>query len=249
MRTQLVLVATVGLLVSGCGNDNETNRVAEPSTPYSLPQAGETIELDPADFARTIDNPYWPMAPGTTWVYRETDAEGNEQRVEVTVTDRTKTILGITATVVHDRVTEDGELVEDTDDWYAQDRWGGLWYLGEDTTEYENGRPAGKHGSWEAGVDGAQAGLIIPPSPEVGMSYRQEHYAGEAEDRGRILSLDERIEVPVGSYDGVLMTKDWTPLEPEVLEHKFYARGVGPILALGLSGGVGREELVRFSRS
>ena len=236
----LVLFAAALSLLAGCGG-GESEEV-----PYDLPQGSEAVELDPADFVRTVDNPYWPMAPGSRWVYRETDAEGNEQRIAVMVTARTKTILGIAATVVHDRVTEDGELVEDTHDWYAQDRWGGLWYLGEDTTEYENGKPASKHGSWEAGVDGAQAGLIIPPSPAVGMSYRQEHYAGEAEDRGRILSLDERIDVPAGSFEDVLMTRDTTPLEPDVLEHKFYARGVGPILALGLSGDVGREELVRF---
>ena len=246
MPTRLFMVATAAasLVLAACGGGEPEDA----SRPYDLPEGSERVELHPADFVRTIDNPYWPMAPGNRWVYRETDAEGNEQRVEVTVTDRTKTILGIVATVVHDRVTEDGELVEDTYDWYAQDKWGGLWYLGEDTTEYEHGKPVGKAGSWQAGVDGAQAGLIIPPSPEVGMSYRQEHYEGEAEDRGRILSLDEQIEVPAGSFDGVLMTRDWTPLEPDVLEHKFYAEGVGPILALALSGGVGREELVRFTR-
>ena len=246
MRT-LVIAAAAALLVSGCGNDEDGTRGAA-TRPYALPQSDERVELDPADFVRTIDNTYWPMAPGSRWVYREVDADGSRQRVEVTVTNRTKVILGIPATVVHDRVTEDGELVEDTEDWYAQDKWGGLWYLGEDTTEYENGKPAGKHGSWEAGVDGGQPGLIIPPSPEVGMTYRQEFYAGEAEDLGRILSLDELAEVPFGSYDEVLMTRDWTPLEPDVLEHKFYAKGVGPVLELGLSGGVGREELIRFTR-
>jgi hypothetical protein len=246
MRTRLLIVAAVALFVAGCGGGDNSD--SEGSLPYELPQAGEPVELDPADFVGTIDNLYWPMKPGSRWVYRETDAEGTEQRVVVTVTNRTKAIQGIEATVVHDRVTEDGELVEDTEDWYAQDKWGGLWYLGEDTTEYENGEPVTTKGSWEAGVDGAQAGLVIPPSPEVGMSYRQEYYAREAEDRGRILSLDELIEVPFGSYDDVLMTRDWTPLEPDVLEHKFYAKGVGPILALGLSGGVGREELISFSR-
>jgi hypothetical protein len=244
MRTHLLTLAAVALFVGGCGGGDDS----EDSHPYELPQAAEPVELDPADFVPSIDNPYWPMKPGSRWVYRETDAEGTEQRVVVTVTNRTKAIQGIEATVVHDQVTEDGELIEDTQDWYAQDKWGGLWYLGEDTTEYENGKPVNKKGSWEAGVDGAQAGLIIPPSPEVGMSYRQEYYAGEAEDRGRILSLDELIEVPFGSYDDVLMTRDWTPLEPDVLEHKFYAKGVGPVLALGLSGGVGREELISFSR-
>jgi hypothetical protein len=186
------------------------------------------------------------MIPGSRWVYRESDADGAELRVEVTVTERTKRILGIDATVVHDVVTEDGELVEVTYDWYAQDTAGNVWYLGEATKEYENGKVVTTAGSWEAGIDGAQAGVVMPAEPRVGLAYRQEHYAGEAEDRGRVLSLDERAEVPFGSFDGVLMTRDWTPLEPDVLEHKFYARGVGPVLALGLSGGGGREELVAF---
>ena len=130
-----------------------------------------------------IDNPYWPMAPGSRWVYRETDGKGGVMKVVVTVTDRTKTIDGIAATVVHDVVSEDGKVVEDTFDWYAQDRWGNVWYLGEDTTEYEDGK-ASTAGSWEAGVDGAQAGVILPGQPEVGQAYRQEYYAGEAEDAG-----------------------------------------------------------------
>ena len=246
MRSRILILAALTLVVAACGRGDESN--ADLTAPYELPQSDESVELDPADFVRTIDNTYWPMAPGSRWVYREVDADGSRKRVEVTVTNRTKVILGIPATVVHDRVTEEGELVEDTEDWYAQDKWGGLWYLGENTTEYENGKAAGKHGSWEAGVDGAQPGLIIPPSPEVGMSYRQEFYAGEAEDLGRILSLDELAEVPFGSYDEVLMTRDWTPLEPDILEHKFYAKGVGPVLELGLSGDVGREELIRFTR-
>ena len=133
-----------------------------------LPQGSEPANLDPADFVAVIDNPYWPMAPGSKWVYRETDAEGTEQRVEVTVTDRTKTILGIPATVVHDIVTEGDEVIEDTFDWYAQDTWGNVWYLGEDTKEFENGKVVSTAGSWEAGVDGAEAGVVVPASPEAG---------------------------------------------------------------------------------
>jgi hypothetical protein len=244
--TRHLLMLTVGsLLVAGCGEAKES-QVSRPSV---LPRGSTPVQLDPADFVARIDNRYWPMAPGNTWVYRETDAEGAEQRVVVTVTGRTKTILGIRATVVHDVVTEDGELVEDTQDWYAQDKSGALWYLGEATTEYAHGKPASTKGSWEAGVDGAQPGIVIPAIPKVGMEYRQEHYAGEAEDRARILSVDERAEVPFGSFKRLLMTKDTTPLEPAVLEHKFYAPGVGPVLVISLSGGGGREELLRFSRS
>jgi hypothetical protein len=235
-RRALALLAAALLLAGGCGGDS-----GEPA----LPQGAEPVELDPADFVAGIDNPYWPMAPGSRWVYRETDGEGGEQQVEVTVTDETKTILGIEATVVHDVVTEDGELVEDTFDWYAQDRDGNIWYLGEATEEHADGEVS-TEGSWEAGVDGAEAGVLLPGAPEVGQAYRQEHYEGEAEDEGAILSLDEWVEVPFGSFEDVLMTKDWTPLEPDVLEHKFYARGVGPVLALAISGGAGREELISF---
>lgn len=237
MRTWMLVLTLVPLLVlaAACGGGDD-----------ALPQGSEPVELDPADFVAEIDNSYWPMRPGTAWVYRETDAEGTVQRVDVTVTDRTKTILGIAAVVVHDVVTQDGELIEDTYDWYAQDTSGNVWYLGEATKEFENGEVTTTAGSWQAGVDGAQPGIIVPADPEVGMTYRQEYYAGEAEDEGEILSLDERAEVPFGPFDNVLMTKDTTPLDPDVLEHKFYAEGVGPVLVLGLSGGGGREELVSY---
>jgi hypothetical protein len=215
--------------------------------PPALPQGSEAVELDPADFVATIDHPFWPMAVGNTWVYRETDGEGTEQRVEVTVTDATKVIIGITATVVHDVVSEDGDLVEDTLDWYAQDAAGNLWYLGEDTKEYENGKVASTEGSWTAGVDGAQPGIILPAQPEVGMTYRQEYYQGQAEDAAEILSLDEHVEVPAGTYDGVLQTKDYTPLDPDVVEHKFYASGVGPVQVIAVSGGSSREALLSFT--
>ena len=189
------------------------------------------------------------MRPGSRWVYRETAPDGTRQRVVVTVTARTKLIAnGITARVVHDVVREDGELVEVTDDWYAQDCRGNVWYLGESTREYENGRVVSRAGSWEAGVDGAQPGILMPASPEVGMTYRQEYYAGEAEDSGAIFSLDEQVGVPAGHFTDVVMTKDTNPLEPRVLEYKFYARGVGPVLAISVSGGADREDLIRYRR-
>src|SRR5687768_974824 len=201
----------------------------------------------PADFTTKIDNPYWPMRPGTRWVYRETDSAGARQRVVVAVTHRTKLIAnGVTARVVYDVVTEDGKPVEVTDDWYAQDRAGNVWYLGEDTTEYEDGKPVSKEGSFEAGVDGAEAGVIVPADSEPGMAYRQEYYEGEAEDEGEVVRVGEQAEVPAGHYEDVVMTKDTNPLEPKVLEFKFFAPGVGPVLAVSVSGGSDREELLSF---
>jgi hypothetical protein len=239
----LRIAAIVGLafaaFLAGCGGGSDT----------SLPQAGDPVDLNPDDFVAQVDHPYWPMAPGSKWVFAQTDLEGNRERVEISVTDRKKTILGIEATVVHDVVSENGELIEDTFDWFAQDKDGNLWYLGEDTTEFENGKPVNKKGSWEAGVNGAQAGVILPSEPDVGMTYREEYLEGEAEDRAEILSLDERVQVAAGSYENVLMTKDWTPLEPAMLEHKFFARGVGPVLVLGISGARFWEELVRVTNA
>jgi hypothetical protein len=214
-----------------------------------LPKGSEQVKLDPADFTTTIDNPYWPMRPGSRWVYRETDSEGTRQRVVVTVTRRTKLIAnGITARVVRDVVTEEGKPVEKTDDWYAQDKAGNIWYLGEFTTEYENGKPVSTQGSFEAGVDGAQAGVIMPAKPRVGLRYRQEYYKGQAEDKASIVSLRERAEVPFRYFPKVLMTREVNPLSPKTLEYKFYARGVGPVLAVSVSGGSDREDLVSFRR-
>jgi hypothetical protein len=213
-----------------------------------LPQGAQRVRLDPADFTTRIDNRYWPMAPGTQWVYRHTEPDGTEQRVEVVVTDRIRRVAGIDARVVHDVVTEDGELREVTDDWYAQDDDGNVWYLGEATQEYENGEVVSTAGSFEAGVDGAQAGIAMPGRPRLRLRYRQEYYAGQAEDAAEILSLHEQAEVPFGHFTDVLVTKDTTPLQPRVLEYKHYAPGVGPVLILGVSGGSAREELVSFTR-
>jgi hypothetical protein len=245
MRLASAVAAALALAlpVAGCGSDEP----AGPAGAADLPQGAEPVELDPADFTTRIDNRYWPMQPGNQWVYRETEGDGTELRVDVRVTDRIKKIAnGVEARVVRDVVTEDGVPVEVTDDWYAQDSAGNIWYLGEDTTEYENGEPVSKEGSFEAGVDGAQAGIVMPAEPEEGLAYRQEHYAGEAEDRGEIMALGEQAEVPAGHYKDVLMTKDVNPLEPKVLEFKFYAPDVGPVLAVGVSGGGGIEELLRF---
>ncbi|HEU5065918.1 MAG TPA: hypothetical protein VFT86_08635 [Gaiellaceae bacterium] len=240
-RRTVPAIAAV-LLLAGCGGAGSN------SSPSSgLPQGSEKIELDPADFTTEIDNPYWPMSPGSRWVYREVE-NGDAQRVTVTVTDRTKTIDGIEARVVHDLVTTpDGERVEDTFDWYAQDSKGNLWYLGEDTKEYEDGKVVSTEGSWEHGVDGAQAGIVVAAEPRQGLAYREEYYSGEAEDAAEVLSVDGKVQVPFGFFREAMITRNYSGIEPTVEELKFYAEDVGPVLELLVSGGAGRTELLSYT--
>jgi hypothetical protein len=251
--TTAIGVLGAALALAACGGDDgdgDSGGQTSAAT-TTLPRGSEPVDLDPADFTTEIDNPYWPMSLGSRWVYRETDEEGTVLKVVVTVTDQTKTIAnGVEARVVHDVVSEEGEAVEITDDWYAQDSAGNVWYLGEDTAEYKNGKVVSRQGSFEAGVDGAQPGVIMPRNPVVGLAYRQEYYEGEAEDKARVLSLDAQVAVPFGGFDGVLETEDINPLnEPKpAVEHKYFARDVGPVLAIGISGGGGREELVSYTK-
>jgi hypothetical protein len=253
MKPDVLTAAAAGLvaaaLTAGVGGAGASS-TARAAT-CVLPRGGEVVDLVPSQFTTRIDNPWWPMRPGSRWVYRETDTGGARQKVVVTVTPRTKRIAnGITARVVHDAVTEDGAPVEITDDYYAQDRCGNIWYLGEDTKEYENGKVTSTSGSFEAGVKGAQGGVIVPAKPTPGLEYRQEYYRGEAEDRAQVISFTDQAEVPYGHFGRgrVLLTREWNPLEPKSLELKFYARGVGPVLAIGVSGGSDREELVSVKR-
>jgi hypothetical protein len=241
-------VAAFGAAVDGTGSKSGSGEHGSPvSASPRLPQGGERVHLNPADFTTRIDNPFWPMKAGSRWVYRETDAQGTKQRVVVTVTHKAKRIAnGVKARVVHDVVTQNGQLVENTYDWYAQDKAGNVWYLGEATKEYENGKVKTTKGSWEAGVDGAQAGIIMPAKPKAGVNYRQEYYAGQAEDRAKIVSTKEQAEVPAGHFGKALMTRDINPLDPKILEFKFYARDVGPVLAISASGGSDREELISY---
>jgi hypothetical protein len=235
-----VLFITIG---AACGGGKSESTGARSST---LPQGSEPFKLDPADFTSKIDNPYWPMKPGSHWVYRETNAEGDVQRNDVTVTNRTKKIMGIDTVVVHDVVRQGGQVTEDTYDWYAQDHEGNLWYLGEDTREYENGKLKTREGSWEAGVDGALAGIIVPAHPEPGLTYREEYYKGHAEDGAENLSLNAHAKVPYGTFDHVLQTRNFSSLEPNLIEEKFYARGVGVVLEITVSGGSDRAVLLSF---
>jgi hypothetical protein len=255
----MAVVAGCGAGTTAGGNESPETSTKEASSTTAtgsssqggLPQGSESVKLDPADFSINIDNPYWPMSPGSKWVYRETDTEGTNQKVVVEVTDKTKRIAnGIEARVVRDTVSENGVPVEITDDWYAQDKTGNIWYLGEDTAEYENGKVTTRSGSFEAGVDGAQAGIAMPANPEPGLSYRQEYYEGEAEDKGEVITVgEEHVQVSFGYFDeGVLMTRDLVPTEPKVQELKFYAPKVGPLLSVHTDGAGGRAELISYSR-
>lgn len=168
-RTAILSLATLGVLaLSDCGGGSSPGS-ADPPSAVDLPQGDEAVEVDPADFTTDITNRYWPMRPGDRWISSETDGDGEVLQVEVTVEDRTHTVAnGIRARVVHDLVTRDGVVVEDTLDWYAQDLDGNIWYLGEETAEYENGKVVSTEGSWEAGVDGAQPGIASRPIRDRG---------------------------------------------------------------------------------
>jgi hypothetical protein len=236
MLRSIALVAAV-LALSACGGGDST----------SLPQGTKPSKLDPSKFTTEIDNEYWPMKPGYHWVYRELE-DGELQRVDVTVTNRTKVLGGVAARVVHDRVTRQGQVIEDTRDWYSQDSDGNLWYLGEDTKEYENGKVKSTEGSWAYGVDGAQPGVVVPAAPEQGMTYREEYYAGHAEDAAEVLNVDSQVQVPYGRFKGAILTRNYSSLEPTVEEMKLYARGVGPVMELLVSGGSGRTELLGYTK-
>ncbi|MSO41954.1 MAG: hypothetical protein EXQ70_08730 [Solirubrobacterales bacterium] len=257
LRTIAITIGALALALSavacggnGDGGSSSGDAAASSTSNSALPQGSEPVNLNPADFTTKIDNPYWPMSPGSRWVYRE-EGGGAIQRVVTTVTDKTKRIAnGIEARVVRDVLTENGQTVEATDDWYAQDADGNIWYLGENTAEYKNGKVSSRAGSFEAGVDGAQPGIALPANPEPGLSYRQEYYKGQAEDRAAVVTVgEEHVQVPFGFYtDGVLMTRDLMPLEPKVQELKFYAPGVGPLLSMHTDGSFGTAALVSYTR-
>jgi hypothetical protein len=234
----LVLAAT--LAFAGCTSSADAPPPANPTSPVglesrpesgrptqpSLPTGPDPVNLDPANFSADISNPYWPMKPGTRWIYRSVEADG-----------------------VRDTAREKGQIVEDTVDWYAQDSDGNVWYMGEQTAEFENGKVVSRAGSWEAGKDGAMPGIMLPAQPQDGQKYRQEYKKGEAEDNGEVLATDHLVEVKAGRYQQALVTMDTSTIEPDVVEYKFYAPGVGPVLALDVSGGTAREGLVKVAKA
>lgn len=200
----------------------------------------------PSHHTADVTNPWFPLKPGRTLV--STGVKDGQKALDLFVTtSRTKVIAGVRTRVVEDRLYLNNVLEERTSDYYAQDRCGNVWYFGEDTAEYANGEVSSTKGSWEAGVGGAQPGVVMLAQPTVGESYHQEFLRGEAEDVGTVVAIDDRVSVPYGSFDHVLVTEDTTPLEPQILEHKFYAPGIGVVLERVLRGGQEVSRLVSYT--
>ncbi len=247
-----VVVAGIAILLpalAGCGSSGgSTSSAAMPSGTDTLPQTSEPSNLNPADFSTKIDNPYWPMPVGAVWHVHLSNPEGESLQETITVENRTRKVAdGVTARVVHDVVYDHGRPTEITDDWYAQDADGNIWYFGENTAEIHNGK-RDTSGSFEAGRNGADAGVALPAHPAVGMTYREEYYAGQAEDRAKVLALDQQVEAPAGHFTGALLIDDTSPIEPDVSEYKLYAKGVGPVVAVSVSGEADREDLVSYTK-
>jgi hypothetical protein len=246
----------LGVILAACGGggDNNNNNGGDATANENAivlddnNGANYNPVIDPTRFVGSIDNPHFNLIPGRRWVYEGVDSEGVVERVEVDVTPDTRVILGVTTTVVQERAYEDGELVEDTLDWYAQDLDGTVWYFGEDSKNIDAGQIVSTAGSWEAGVNGAKPGILMKGSPQVGDAYRQEFLAGEAEDMAEVLSMDESVQTAGGTYDHCLQIKEWTPLEPDVVEHKFYCQEIGNVVVeQKVVGGEGRIELIEMT--
>jgi hypothetical protein len=205
------------------------------------PQIDPAMFVDPAEIGKTVaPNPYFPLIRGTTRIYR-----GGTETVTVTVTEDTKVILGVTVAVIRDIVEDNGEVVEDTKDWFAQDIHGNVWYFGEAVQDFADGELVSIAGSFTAGVDGDKAGIIMKAAPKVGEVYRQEFSLGNAEDAAEVLSLTGSAEVPAASCSDCLVTKDFSPIAPDAIEHKYYKPGVGLILEVHPETGE-RMELVEM---
>ena len=204
--------------------------------------------IDPVNFVRNVTNPFMPLVPGTSYIYQVQTDEGNET-TEINVTTDSIIIIGVNCIAVTDILKNDkGEVIENTTDWFAQDKAGNVWYFGEDTKELENGKVTSTAGTWKAGVNDAQPGILIPATPVLGIPYRQEYLFNEAEDMGKVISTSETVSVPFGTFTNCIMTEEWSPIEPDVVEHKYYAQGIGNIKTIMIKGGNEVAELTSKSK-
>jgi hypothetical protein len=221
MSKHSAVPVALGFLLLSLGWGGNASSAAKPAAGPYRPR------VNPASFQLAVDNPYFPLVPGTTSRFMEKLGKDVSEN-EVTVTSETKAIMGVTCVVVHDKVTQKGVVKEETLDWYAQDKEGNVWYFGEATQEFLAHGKVSTEGSWEAGVDGAQPGIIMKGRPAPDVPYRQEYYKGQAEDMGQVVAVNESVTVPYGSFTGCVRTKEWSMLEPGT-EKKWYAKGVGVV--------------------
>jgi hypothetical protein len=243
MRRIVVMVvsAIVALVPAVIGNVLSAGAA---SSAFSCPRPPAL----PDQFVAQINNPYLPLTPGTTWTYKG-KLDGEAATDVFTVTDQTKVILGVVTTVVQDQVFIHGDLVEDTHDWFAQDIDGNVWYLGEDTKELDHGQVVSTEGSWEAGVNNARAGIFMPATPQVGQTYKQEDAKNVAEDCSKIVDLNASVKTPYITSNEALMTEEFSLLEPDVLDNKFYVRGIGLVREQTAVGGSDVLELVSLKKA
>jgi hypothetical protein len=230
----VALAATAAACTSTGGRSPSASGTATSATTSGNP--AYTVSYRPSDFSPIVDNPWFPLKPGTTLVYRGT--RDDQKALEYfAVTSQTQKVGGVSCRVVLDRLYLDGELAETTRDYYSQDIKGNVWYFGEDTAQLgPGGSLVDTEGTWHAGEASAKPGVFMPASPRVGESHRQEYYAGHAEDFFQVLNLSTAVSVPYKSFSGTLLTKEWTPLEPDVLDHKYYVRGIGTVKEMSVKG-------------
>ena len=242
------MVALV-LLAPACGtsaskqNAPQKHQQGNASRARTTASAGYNPRIDPANFVQKIDNPLFPLKTGTKYELQSKTSDGVGHET-LAVTHDTRKIAGVTTTVIKDVSTLDGKLEEKTTDWYAQDKQGNVWYFGEDTATYKNGRIDSTAGTWKTGVHGAKPGIIMNANPKVTDSYRQEYLKGEAEDMYWVIAKNQTIKVPYGTFHNAVRTMEWTPLEPKVASEKYYVPGIGIVAERNLSGEQENIELV-----
>jgi hypothetical protein len=221
---------------SGASRGSSSSAVDPATPPRTSGSPNYAVNYKPGDFSPNVDNPLFPLKPGTTLIYRGTKDE--QKALEYfTATRETQKVDGTPCRVVLDRLYLDGKLAETTRDYYSQDTKGNVWYFGEDTAELdEGGNLVSTDGTWHAGEAGAEPGIFMPAHPRAGERHRQEYYPGHAEDFFQVLDLSTPVSVPYRSFSGTLLTREWTPLEPDVLDQKYYVQGIGTVKEMSVKG-------------
>jgi hypothetical protein len=250
--TYVTIVALMGALVVGVAAYASGKKAGFESGAAKGPNPRPAPRFDATRFTTHIDNAWYPLKPGIVYVYRGTE-DGDRLRDVFWITSRVTTIEGVRCRIIKDKVFVNGVLQERTTDYYSQDAEGNVWYFGEDTAELdEQGNVTNTDGTWRSGRDGAEPGLFMEANPQVGHHFQQEYLRGEAEDHYRVVTLSAEVDVPYGHFGNnklrrrVQITKEWSPLEPEVRDHKYYVRGIGQVKEQTVRGGNEALSLVKI---